>query len=83
MHQPQEEAVEWKELVQYPSSGTFLVVQWLRLRTSNAGEEGLIPGQGTEIPHAAPASPSQKKKKKIPYFQKVESVNGSVMSDSL
>ena len=82
MHQPQEEAVERKELVQYPSSGTFLVVQWLRLRTSNAGDEGLIPGQGTEIPHAAPAS-SSKKKKKNPYFQKVESVNGSVMSDSL
>ena len=28
------------------------MVQWLRLCTSNAGGMGLIPGQGTEIPHA-------------------------------
>ena len=27
--------------------GTSLVVQWLRLRPSNAGDPGLIPGQGT------------------------------------
>ena len=27
--------------------GTSLVVQWLRLLTSNAGDTGLIPGQGT------------------------------------
>ena len=32
--------------------GTSLVVQWLRLRASNAGGKGLIPGQGTKIPHA-------------------------------
>ena len=29
-----------------------LVVQWLRLCASNAGDEGLMPGQGTKIPHA-------------------------------
>ena len=32
--------------------GTSLVVQWLQLRASNAGGKGLIPGQGTKIPHA-------------------------------
>ena len=33
--------------------GTSLVVQWLRLHASTAGAMGLIPGQGTKIPHAA------------------------------
>ena len=28
------------------------VVQWLKLHTSNAQGVGLIPGQGTKIPHA-------------------------------
>ena len=32
--------------------GNSLVVQWLRLCASNAGGVGLIPGQGTRIPHA-------------------------------
>ena len=31
--------------------GTFLVVPSLRLFASNAGDVGLIPGQGTKIPH--------------------------------
>ena len=38
-----------------PSLGTCLVVQWLRIRDSNAGGMGLqrfIPGQRTKIPHA-------------------------------
>ena len=34
-------------------SGTSLVVQWVRLCTSTAGGTSSIPGQGTEIPHAA------------------------------
>lgn len=34
-----------------PVQGTFLVVQWLRLWTSNTGGTGLIPGWGTKIPH--------------------------------
>ena len=34
------------------SLGTSLVVQWLKLCTSSAGGEVLIPGQGTKIPHA-------------------------------
>ena len=29
-----------------------LVVQWLRLQASKAGSVDLLPGQGTEIPHA-------------------------------
>ena len=37
--------------------GTSLVVQWLRLHAPNAGDMGLIPGQGTKIP------PAQKKQK--------------------
>ena len=41
--------------------GTSLEVQWLRLRASNAGDAGLIPGQGTKIPHD---SKTKKKKKK-------------------
>ena len=32
--------------------GTSLVVQWLRLCAFNAGDERLIPGQGTKVPHA-------------------------------
>ena len=32
--------------------GTFLVDQWLRLQTSNAGGTSSIPGEGTKIPHA-------------------------------
>ena len=31
--------------------GTSLVVQWLRLHVSNAGDMGSILGQGTRIPH--------------------------------
>ena len=44
------------------SVGTSLVVQWLRLRASTAGDAGSIPGWGTKILHAAWCS--QKKKKK-------------------
>ena len=33
--------------------GTSLVVQWLRLHVSNAGDVGSILGQGTRIPHLA------------------------------
>ena len=34
------------------STGTSLVIQWLRLHTSNAGAAGSIPGQGTKTTHA-------------------------------
>ena len=33
--------------------GISLVVQWLGLHTSTAGDTGSIPGQGTKILHAA------------------------------
>ena len=38
------------------AQGISLVVQWLRLCGSNAGCVGLMPGQGTEIPHATQQS---------------------------
>ena len=31
----------------------FLVIQWLRLCAPNTEDTGLIPGQGTKIPHVA------------------------------
>ena len=34
------------------TTGTSLVVLWLRLRASTAGGMGSIPGWGTKIPHA-------------------------------
>ena len=40
----------------HKASRTSLVVQWARLRTSNAGEMGSIPGQGTKILHATGCS---------------------------
>ena len=33
------------------TTGTSLVVQWLRLRTPNAGYAGMIPGRGINILH--------------------------------
>ena len=43
------------------SNGTSLALQMLRLCASNAGDAGLIPGQGTKTPHAG--QPKEKKKK--------------------
>ena len=39
------------------------MVQWLRLFSSNVGGRGLIPGQGTMIPHAVQCSQKRKKEK--------------------
>ena len=36
-----------KLVLKDPTTGTSLVVQWLRLRAPNAGDLGSIPGQGT------------------------------------
>ena len=44
------------------AKGTFLLVQWLRLCSSNVGGSGSIPGWATKIPHAVQCN--QKKKKK-------------------
>ena len=51
-----------KGKLQNTSKGTALAVQWLT-SPSSAGGTGLIPGQGTKIPHAPP--PKKKKKKKL------------------
>ena len=32
---------------------TFLAIRWLRLHAPRVGGMGLIPDQGTKIPHAA------------------------------
>ena len=44
---------------------TSLVVQWLRLLASTAGDTGSIPGPGTKIPYAMQCS-QKKKKEAIP-----------------
>lgn len=41
---------------------TFLAVQWLRLCSSTAEGVGMIPGQGTKVPHAV--QPAKKREKK-------------------
>ena len=46
-------------------TGTPLVVQWLRLHTSNAEDAGSIPGQGTKIPHATQWGQKKKPKETI------------------
>ena len=43
--------------------GASLVLQLLRLRASNTGDEGLITGQGTKYPHAMWLTEKQRKKK--------------------
>ena len=43
--------------------GTSLAVQWLRLRASNAGGAGSIPGQTTKIPLVSECSQKVKNKK--------------------
>ena len=48
-----------------PYAETSLLVQWLRLYTSNAEAVGSIPGQETKIPHAALVWPKKKKKKHL------------------
>ena len=51
-------------------SGTPLLVQWLRLCASNAGDVGLIPGWGTKISHAMWHGQKKKKEKKDIYLKK-------------
>ena len=47
---------------------TSLVVQWLRLCTFRAGDEGSIPSQGTKVLNAGPHTQNEKTNK-----QKTES----------
>ena len=44
-----------------------MVVQWLKLRASNAGGVGLTPGQGSKIPHAVQYGKKKEKITFIPY----------------
>ena len=45
---------------------TSLVVQWLRLRLSNAGGTGLIPGQGSSTYHRMWPKINTQKKRTVP-----------------
>ena len=64
-HRPQPAFCLWKNFSQRISLGTSLIVQWLRLRPSNAGGTGSIPGQGTKIPHAVSAAIKKKERKSL------------------
>ena len=55
--------------------GTSLVVQWLRLCTSNAGGMGSIPGQETKIPCAAWCGKRKKERKKEKKVFKETNIN--------
>ena len=41
------------------------MVQWLTLHAFNAGDTGLIPGQGIKVPHAVWCGQKKKKLEKI------------------
>ena len=45
--------------------GTSLVGPMVKTLPSNAGGMGLIPGQGTEVPHATECGQKLKKKKSL------------------
>ena len=49
---PEESKHRVKSTLLKVREGTSLGVQWLRLHVFNAGDAGLIAGQGTKIPHA-------------------------------
>ena len=62
---------------------TSLVIQWLRLHTSVAGDTGSIPDWGTKIPNAAQCGRKKENKKDFlkNYFTvsqkaKMENLNG-------
>ena len=57
--------------------GTSLVVQWLRLHASPEGGLSSIPGQGTQIPHAAGCGQNNNNnKKQTPKFSRWNSFLG-------
>ena len=53
----------------YSSPGTCLVVHWLSLNASIAGNMGVTPGGETKIPHATQCGRKLKKKKIVVQFQ--------------
>ena len=56
-------------------TGTSLEFQWLRLRASNAGGAGLMPGWGAKIPHPTCCMVWPKKKKREREKNKMTSEN--------
>ena len=58
--------IEGKDIFsQYYHQGTSLVVQWLRLHTSNAEDMGSIPSQGTKVSHVVWCGQKNKNKNKL------------------
>ena len=55
---------EWFQPSRQAGGGTSPVVQWLRLRSADAGGAGSIPGWGTRIPRALRFGQKKKKKKR-------------------
>ena len=49
-------------------SVTSLVIQWLRLKLSSAGDAGSTPGQGTKIPHVTLPKILKRKIKKSLFY---------------
>ena len=47
------------------TGGTSLVVQWLRLCTSPAGDTGATPGLRTKIPYAMQHDPKKNKRQEL------------------
>ena len=56
--------IDTNELIYKRKTGTFLVVQWLRIRASTAGGVGSIPGVGrSNILHASQCSQKNKRER--------------------
>ena len=60
--------IEWLNGYKNKTCGTSLVVQWLRLCTSNAGGTVSFPVSGTKMPHASWCGHLHPKKKQDPYI---------------
>ena len=58
--------------------GTYLTVWWLRILAPNAGDIGLIPGQGPKILHAAQLKTNKPNKKQN---QKKQSISKQCPSE--
>ena len=74
------------QLQKIKTSGTSLVIQWLRLWASNEGDMGCIPGWGSKIPHAPWCGKTKKeiKKKKKEKIKNLDSKqNGKIFSPEL
>ena len=63
-----------RDLSQPGSSGTSLVVQWLRLGTYTAGRTSSDPGWGTKIPHGIQCGQNLKSFKFKVFFKNKETL---------